>query len=144
MVRGRRGSCRPTSSVAGVFFAFEIYKEVTRNLEKLTHIRGVPGAIFVNGSSSSKNRSVVVSANYRSAADYSRIRAHYDAEFAKNGWKFVAERNVIHNDRDYGGKHLFYRKGGFTADIQYVGREEQIGFTYSIGLTWGIFDVCPS
>jgi hypothetical protein len=105
-------------------------------------IAPVPGAVEVGYASMHKTHQGHVGSQYKTDRDYKEIRAHYDIELKKYGWTFVKERPVTIWWRDYGGKEAFYCKGTYTATLQYAGMEPGVPWTYSFGLSWGLFDEC--
>ena len=62
-------------------------------------------------------------------------------EMQKLGWRFMREKHVLWDNRDYGGYHAFYCKGNYTGDLEYAGGlEENFGWTYSLAISWGMTD----
>ena len=88
-------------------------------------------------STTRKAKHVTVGNLYRTNLTYSEIRAYYDAELAKHGWKFQKELKVNGPDgKDYGGKQVFYYKGEFTAFIYHVGEKPNPEYTYYFRVSW--------
>jgi hypothetical protein len=74
---------------------------------------------------------------YRTNLTYSEIRAHYDAELSKLGWKLDGESDVNGVDgENHGGKQVFYSKGEFRACLYHKGTETQYGYNYYFCVTW--------
>src|SRR5437763_190225 len=68
------------------------------------HITPVPEATQLGFEFFHKINLGSVGANYRTDKSYKEIRAHYEDELKRNGWRFVKERKVTIWWRDYGGK----------------------------------------
>ena len=74
---------------------------------------------------------------YRTNLSYSEIRAHYDTELSKLGWKVDRESDVNGVDgKNHGGKHMVYSKDAFKARLYHVGTETQYGYNYNFSVTW--------
>jgi len=83
----------------------------------------------------------LVGNDYTSNAIADEIKAHYQTELLKRGWNFCRVERVIYRNQDYGGQHVFYRKGMYIADLQLAGKQEsEFGWTYAFSMSWGIFD----
>ena len=108
-------------------------------------IRPFPGAVAGHQRSMDKGRQGHVGADYTSAESFEAIKAHYNGELTKRGWKLLREEKVLYNNRDYGGLHVFFCKNNYTADLQFAGeQEQQFGWTYSFSLSWGLYDTACS
>ena len=117
--------------------------ETLKDLEtEFKMIAPLPGAVQVQYGSMHKTHQGDVGGEYRTEKGYEQIRSHYDNELGRHGWTFIKERPVTIWRRDYGGKEAFYCKGIYTATVQYAGAEPGIEWTYSFGLSWGLFDEC--
>jgi hypothetical protein len=106
-------------------------------------IRQLPGAKSKRYHASHKVWQALVSSEYHTTYSYPEIRTYYDSELSKLGWVFIREEDVIYGDvgrgKNYGGKHLYYRKGEYIADLQYAGKQEDMfGWTYAFSLSWGL------
>lgn len=137
----------------GGFFSYLAYEQtvyvpkaaqIMSELEnELSKIAPLPSAEVRAHDSGAKAHVVSITTEYRTDLSYQHIRAYYDAELAKHGWRFAVEEGVTHNWQDYGGKQALYCKGGYTADLFYTGRQaEQFGWTYAFSLSWGTYDQC--
>jgi hypothetical protein len=73
---------------------------------------------------------------YQGNLAYSEIRAHYDAELTRNGWKFQNEEKVIYRGQDYGGKEVVYTKGKYEAIIYFPGTQPDADFTFGLNVSW--------
>ena len=130
------------------FFAYTAYDEMVSEpiaRQKLTEvekefqqIRPLPGATTTSDSGITFDpHHVTVGHLYQTNLTFSEIRAYYDAELAKHGWKFEKESNVNGPDGQYhGGKQVFYSKGEFTAFIHHVGEQTKYGYTYYFRVSW--------
>jgi hypothetical protein len=106
-------------------------------------ISPLPGAVQKQNGAIRKSDHGIVNQAYKSNLSYPEIKAYYDAELARQGWKFAREGDVEFDGRDYGGKELLYCKDRFTANLQYAGKQEtEFGWTYTFSLTWGSSDEC--
>ena len=102
-----------------------------------------PNSLSIRYGSMHKTHQGDVGSDYRASANYGELRSHYDSELSRHGWKFVKEEPVKIWGKDHGGKQAFYCKGPYTATLEYAGdAENQMGWTYSFGLSWGLFDEC--
>lgn len=117
---------------------------ILRNLEdQFKAITPLPNALVVRYGSMHKTHQGHVGSDYKTTRTWDEIRAHYDMELEKHGWRYVKEAKVTSWGHDYGGKQAFYCKDSFAATLQYAGQEEQeMGWTYSFSLSWGLFDEC--
>ena len=82
-------------------------------------------------------------AYYKTHAPWNQIKAFYDAELAKHGWRFVGDEKAIYNLHDYGGTQAFYCKGDLVVDVFYAGEQQaQFGWTYALNVSWGTYHKC--
>jgi hypothetical protein len=78
--------------------------------------------------------------DYKSGLKYNELRAYYDAELAKRGWLFKKESPLLSWGANHGEIMAFYCKGQTSAELYYTGQEgSRLGYTYSFGLSWGIY-----
>ena len=90
-----------------------------------------------------KTHEGIINTAYLTKLSYSEIRAYYDQELGKQGWRFARESEVKYDGQDYGGRERFYCKGNYTADLQYAGRQEKdFGWTYAFTLSWPLSEEC--
>jgi hypothetical protein len=74
---------------------------------------------------------------YRTNLPYTEIRAHYDAELSKLGWKLDRESDVNGIDgASHGGKQVLYSKAEFKARLYHKGTETQYGYNFYFCVTW--------
>jgi hypothetical protein len=134
-----------TVMIAGCIGCSARAASVQSELEKeYQTIRQLPEAQSKHYHASHKVRQAVVGAEYQSTVSYPDIRKYYDSELSKHGWAFIREEDILYGKilqrKNYGGKHVFYRKGEYIADLQYAGEQQsEFGWTYTFGLTWGIY-----
>jgi hypothetical protein len=103
-------------------------------------IQQLPEAKPKHYHASHKIQQALAGSEYQTSSSYPDIRTYYDSELQKHGWVFLREENVIYRGKYQGGKHAFYRKGEYTADIQYAGEQEpEFGWTYAFSLSWGLY-----
>jgi hypothetical protein len=137
---------------AVVFLAYTTYDEIVSEPQskqfqldaekEFRQIQPPPDAVPTsnNPSSTRKTHHGVVGMSYRTNLSYPEIRAYYDAELSKHGWKFQREEKVTVWDKDYGGKQVFYSKGKYTAAIYYPGEDPNADFKYGLDVSWGLHD----
>jgi hypothetical protein len=114
-------------------------KGMERRLEQeLGLITPYPQAAPVTSQNSSKDSQALVTRTYNTSAGYPELRAYYDAELPRHGWKFVAEKSVSNWGKDRGGKTAHYCKGDWSADVEYIGRNEDGSADYALSLSWGL------
>ena len=90
---------------------------------------------------SEKGSQGLVANDYTSSTAADEIKAYYQKKLLEKGWNFCRTEKVIYRNVDYGGQHVFYRKGMYIADLQLAGRQEsEFGWTYAFSMSWGIFD----
>lgn len=110
---------------------------------QLQEIRSPEASHFIAQRRTVKEIHSAVSNEYRADLSFDQLKQFYDAELARQGWEFKKETGVLWDRQNLGGKHLFYCKGEFTADLEYAGKlETEFGWTYSLSLTWGLRDPC--
>lgn len=140
--------------VAIVGVGLYAYRNLAVNLQKadaiqkqleseFRQIKSPPNGRSLRYAATHKNQQAEVSSDYLSSLGYQEIRAFYDPELNRSGWKFVKEEPKKTWGQDYGGKQTFYCKGPYTATLEYAGQaQNQLGWTYSFALSWGLFDEC--
>jgi len=110
---------------------------------QLNEIKSPEGSHFIAQRKTMKENHGAVSNEYRTDLSFSQLKQFYDAELSRRGWEFKKETEIVWDRQNLGGKHLFYCKGEFTADLEYAGKmENEFGWTYSLSLTWGLRDPC--
>lgn len=117
---------------------------VQKQLEaEFGRIKVPPDTRALRYSSTHKGGQASVGSDYLSSADYADLRSHYDQELSRSGWKFLKEEPVKLWGKSHGGKQNFYCKPPYTATLEYAGdAANQLGWTHSFGLSWGLFDEC--
>lgn len=110
---------------------------------QLQEIRSPEQSHFIAQRRTVKESHGAVSNEYRANLSFDELKQFYDAELLRHGWKFKKETEILWDQQNRGGKHLFYCKGEFTVDLEYAGKmETEFGWTYSLSLTWGLRDPC--
>ena len=85
----------------------------------------------------------VISLSYKTDLTYQEIKMFYGKELTEHGWKYLEESSLPYDGRDSGGMELVYCKGGYAADIQYAGGEEELfGWRYAFSLSSGLQTEC--
>jgi hypothetical protein len=106
-------------------------------------IQALPEAVQTSHGSIAKLDGGLVSSTYKAQPAYPEIKAYYDTELARLGWRPLAESNLKYDGRDNGGKYVTYCKDRFGASFQYAGgQEEDFGWTYEVALIWGRTNPC--
>ena len=125
--------------VYDMFYLSPKAKVVMQRLEEeLKLINPYPQASLIHSQDSYKGRQALVSRRYYTPATYEELHKYYDTEFASHGWRSVSERKVYNYGRDSGGKTAHYCKGEFSADIEYMGRDDAGTGDYALSLSWGL------
>jgi hypothetical protein len=134
--------------VIGGFEAYSIYRdEVVRPIAKQkvpevkSEFRQIPalaGAIATtNDGFTFDPQHLTEGRLYWTNLPYSQIRAHYDAELSKLGWRLDGESELNGIDgKSHGGKQVLYSKGEFRARLYHKGTETQYGYNYYFCVTW--------
>ena len=74
--------------------------------------------------------------HYQANLSYDQIRAHYDVELARHGWKFRKHKPLTSWGKDLGESQTCYYKGNRGADIYFTGNAA-VGYRYALNVTWG-------
>src|SRR5882672_8639075 len=117
---------------AVTFFVYRTYEAkeaeaqgIQRTLEEeLRTINPPSSAVRVQHHSIQKSLHGGVSDYYQSDLQYSEIRAYYDGELSRHGWKFQKESKLTSWGEERGELMAFYCKGPISAEIYYTGQEE--------------------
>ena len=110
-----------------------------RELEQeFKSIKPLPGAVAGNYHASHDTQQSLVGSSYSTELSYREIRAYYDAELARRGWRFQKEEGLRDWGRDFGGRSAHYFKGNYAASLQYAGENADYGWDYALELSWGL------
>jgi hypothetical protein len=122
-----------------LFFGFFVYQEyrehqARQNLplvkREFNQVQPLPGAVSTSDTWSTVAAcAVTVGLTYRTNLPYNEVRAYYDAELPKHGFKFQKESEA------YGQKHISYSKDDLTAFINYAG-ETNSEYTHYFRVSW--------
>ena len=105
---------------------------------QFSEIKPLPDAVEVQHNNIRRDIRGGVSGYYKTDLSYQDIRAYYDGELSKRGWKFQKETGIKVWGEDLGGLQTLYCKGNVAATLDYRGREEsRVGYRYAFGLYWG-------
>jgi len=105
--------------------------------EEFNAIQIMPGAFADEDTNfGEKDISMLIGCVYTTNSSYAEIKDFYDTQLKKLGWQFVGEEKVYDWGHDYGGKELHYKKGNFTATLQYAGEKANYGWTYGLDIGW--------
>jgi len=129
------------SIIVGVDFKINGRKAqlIMADLEKeIGLIQPPPGAVVMGHDARSKPRQALVSRDYSADSSYQSLRAHYDAELSRLGWKFQREDHLKEWEVDRGGMAALYCKESYTASLYYAGEHPQGRRDYTISLSWGL------
>ncbi|MEP7338778.1 MAG: hypothetical protein ABI977_13665 [Acidobacteriota bacterium] len=114
-------------------------KAVQEDLEReFKLIRPLPQAGSCDYQASHKSSQAYVGSSYQTQSAYNEIRAHYDKELLKNGWKLQSEESTHNWGRDYGGWTANYCKGQYQASLHHPGNDPGTGWAYALDLSWGL------
>lgn len=116
-----------------------VQRELESEYEAITLM---PGSTRTSFSSRVKDRTVLVSAYYSAGARYAAVRAYYDGELTGSAWQFCSEDKIIGGGQDLGGMAAYYRKADLRAELDFAGERANYGWTYALGLSWGLSDDC--
>ena len=134
--------------VVGVFgfmaYDFTFYapeaKRAMQALEVEASVVNPPPHSHVSRSATHKTRSALVSYTYSTSTEmsYPELRTYYDAQLVAHGWTFVREQSDRAWGKDLGGTSAYYRKGAYTARLQFAGAKANYDWTYSLDYSWGM------
>ncbi len=132
--------CLMVALVFVLFLGYFVYQEYHEHQARqkyplvkreFNQIQPLPGAVSTSDIQGSVNaRAVSVRLRYRTNLPYNEVRAYYDAEVSRQGFKFQEESEAY--DRR---KYIYYSKGELTAWVDYeeVANPE---YTYSFCVYW--------
>ena len=76
---------------------------------------------------------------YKSELSPAQIKAYYDTELARLGWKYIGEKKVERFQRFTGGSQYLFCNGEVAATLFTTATDESwLGYTYSLALNWGM------
>jgi len=76
---------------------------------------------------------------YTTTASYEEVRAHYESELVRNGWRLFGDRKLEIFQKYPGAMHVLYCKDGYAANLFYTASEApRLGYNYSIAFNWGL------
>src|ERR1043165_3427782 len=102
-------------------------------------------AVKVDYVDSFKGTSGAAANSYKTTMTDNEIRAYYDQEMQRRGWKLYGESKLTSWDKDLGESQRIYCKQPLAADIYFTGQNEaEFGYTYSLSISWRVVDECPS
>jgi hypothetical protein len=111
--------------------------------KELNEIMPPSGATVTQHNVSNKWTQGVIGNYYRADLTYEQIRAHYDGEFARHGWKLKKQIPLTSWGNDLGESQTIYCRGNHAADIYFTGNARtQFGYRYALDISWGL-DYCP-
>ena len=106
--------------------------------QEFNAVKPLPQAVACDYHASHKTRQSLVGSSYSTNLTFSEIRAYYDAELTKQGWRFQREKALWDWGRDLGEKSVHYCKGNFTASLEYAGENAGAGWNYALEISWGL------
>ena len=74
---------------------------------------------------------------YRADLPYDELSRFYDEELASAGWTLHNEEIPVSSTNTAPGRHRYYCKDAYTADLTFPGADDGYDWTYSIDLSWG-------
>jgi len=104
--------------------------------QEFNNITPLSSTVFCDYRAGHKGQSAGVGGHFSTIQSFEQVRAHFDRELQRNGWKFYKEERVLDWGRDFGGKSLHYCKGEYTASLQYAGENAGYGWDYALDLDW--------
>ena len=105
---------------------------------ELAQISAPSGATFIRHSVIMKGSHGTISNLYESELPYDLVRAHYDNELSKHGWKFQSVRRLTTWGKDLGQTETVYCRGNQKADIFWTGDDRtRENIRYALGFSWG-------
>jgi hypothetical protein len=111
--------------------------------KELNEIMPPPGVTVSQHSVSNKWTQGVIGNYYRGDLTYDQIRAHYDAELARHGWKFKKQIPLTSWGKELGESQTIYCRGNHSADVYFTGNaQNRLGYRYALDISWGL-DYCP-
>jgi hypothetical protein len=123
-----------------MIWSFRHQAQVERNLKE---IMPPAGATVTQHNVSNKWTQGVIGNYYRVDLTHDQIRAHYDAELLRHGWKFKEQIPLTTWDKDYGESQAIYCRGNYAAGVYFTGnRQTELGFRYALDISWGL-GYCP-
>jgi|SRR5215813_3219479 len=108
---------------------------------ELAEIAPPPGAATTQHISIYKWTSGTVGNYYQSNLTYDQLRAYYDVELARHGWKFHKQVPLKDWGKDLGESQTLYCKGDRAVDIYWTGNAPQ-NYRYALNITWGWPEDC--
>jgi len=118
--------------------------EMHQRLDReLSEIQNAPGTAQVQHVDAFRGSHGNVANYYKSSLSYDAIRAYYDEELKKRGWKFKQENKLETWGKDLGESLRIYCKNPLAADIYFTGKNQMVkGYTYSLSVSWRVVDEC--
>ena len=111
--------------------------------KELNEVVPPAGATVTQHNVSNKWTQGVIGNYYRSTLTYDQIRAHYDAELGRHGWKFKQKILLTNWDKDFDESQTIYCRGNHAADIYFTGNgPNRVSYRYALDISWGL-DYCP-
>jgi hypothetical protein len=121
-------------------FGYQFVFELPRAREAQAHlvnefdaITPLANAKIMEYDSSSKMSQALVAATYTSDSSQSEIFNYYDQQLVRNGWQLKSADEL-------GGRAADYCKGSYNAELQYNPQKTKGGWTYGLGMSWGLHD----
>lgn len=100
-----------------------------------------PAAKKVDHYDSPSNDHALIVEKFSATLSYQEIQRHYKNELARQGWREIKEDVLYNWGSDGGGKIVYFRKGGYIAEMEYEGDPSDAGYTYAFSLSWGLRDL---
>jgi hypothetical protein len=128
--------------IAFVAYDFMINRPKAAAVQKIlerefAHINRLPQGRPFGYQATHGNEDALVVEFYKTHMNFTEIRAYYDQELSRNGWRFQREEKLEQWGRDYGGKDATYCKGPFQASLEYrYFIPRSVDWDYSLGVAW--------
>ena len=120
------------------FYQKHLAEPIHRELDKeFGRITPALNSVPVNHESTYKAGTALVQTEYRTRVSFTKLRAHYESELERNGWRFHSERTIDHVGAQSNVEELVFCKESYVARLSYAdhGSSDSI---FWFALSWGL------
>ncbi|MFO1468399.1 MAG: hypothetical protein U1F35_18475 [Steroidobacteraceae bacterium] len=82
---------------------------------------------------------VLIGAYYQSSMSYDQLKHYYVPQLQRHGWALREDAGEADADR-----RITLCKGDYQADLEHAAERRNIGWSYSLTLSWGAQKRCPA
>ena len=82
---------------------------------------------------------VLIGAYYQSGMSYEQLKRYYMPQLQRHGWSLRDDKGEVDADR-----RITLCKGDYQADLEDAAERRNIGWSYSLTLSWGAQKRCPA